>query len=581
MIELVMELLPARQRRALWAFIAATAIQGVLQALGFLLLLPVFEAVLDGDLGRLGRWVALIVGIVVVHHLMMWFATGSAYEIAGEVIFAQHRRIGEQIARLPIGWFGAERTGPVGRMLSKASVDIGSLLAHMLRPLIIGLVAPPAFVVGLFVIHWRLGLVLFAGMVTCFAAWRLHMWIIAANEARFDSSIAVSAGRIVEFARNQPVFRAFGVGRDLADVEGSALAAALTEQQQAQRVMTIRGAVGLITFMATLQLSLVAVILVGVRFCLDGSLSLAALLTVIVVALRMTEPISALAETGGMVQIAVAGLGRVQELMDEPLLPEPDRPAHARGSSVEFDEVTFGYGDEPTARPVLDHVSFTAPERGVTAIVGPSGSGKTTLLKLAARFMDVDSGAVRIGGADVRDLGTAGTIDLITPVFQDVYLFEGTIAENLRMAAPDCSEAELHEAARIARVDEIVERLPQGWDTRIGEGGSTLSGGEKQRVSIARALLKDAPVELLDEATAALDPINEAAVGDALRELARTRTVLVVAHRLQTVAGADRIVVLDGGRVVEQGTHAELHAAGGRYRSFWNERERASGWRLA
>jgi ATP-binding cassette subfamily B protein len=277
------------------------------------------------------------------------------------------------------------------------------------------------------------------------------------------------------------------------------------------------------------------------------------------------------------VQVNADAIRRVRELLAVPPLPEPERPAEPSGADVELRGVRFGYDPGIV---VIDGVDARFPQGGLTAIVGPSGSGKSTLLKLIGRFFDVDEGSVLIGGRDVRELGSAGVSRLTAQVFQDVYLFEGTIAENLRLADPDATDAELARVARIARLDEVVERLPDGWDTRVGEAGGTLSGGEKQRVSIARALLKDAPIVLLDEATAALDPVNEAAVADAIGELARDRTVIVVAHRLSTVMAADRILVLERGRVTEQGHHAALLEADGTYARFWNERVRARGWQL-
>jgi ATP-binding cassette subfamily B protein len=263
------------------------------------------------------------------------------------------------------------------------------------------------------------------------------------------------------------------------------------------------------------------------------------------------------------------------------VLPEPADPADPADAGVELRDVTFGY--EP-GQPVLRGVSLIARPRSLTAVVGPSGAGKSTLLRLIARFYDLPdspaAGAVLVGGQDVRRLGTERLMRQLSLVFQDVYLFEGTLRDNVMMARPDADEAELARAAELARVDEIVTRLPHGWDTRVGEAGSTLSGGEKQRISIARALLKDAPIVLLDEATAALDAQNEAAVQQALTALAVDRTVIVVAHRLPTVVAAGQILVLDDGRIAESGTHAELLAAGGRYARFWAERSQAAGWHL-
>ena len=295
-----------------------------------------------------------------------------------------------------------------------------------------------------------------------------------------------------------------------------------------------------------------------------------------VLAARYVEPLVIAAELGGALRISRNSLARMDDLLAIEPLPEPERPVEPEGASIEFDDVSFAYDD----RPVLERVSFAVPERTLTAIVGPSGAGKTTILRLIARFWDVDSGSVRLGGADVRELTTDRLMSCISVVFQDVYLFDGTIEENIRLGRRDATDAEVRDAAALAAVDEIAERLPNGLRTRVGEGGAALSGGERQRVSIARAILKDAPIVLLDEATAALDPLNGRAVQQALRALSAERT-LVVAHRLQTVRAADQIIVLDGGRIAERGVHDELLELDGRYAAFWNERVRAAGWRIA
>jgi ATP-binding cassette subfamily B protein IrtB len=217
----------------------------------------------------------------------------------------------------------------------------------------------------------------------------------------------------------------------------------------------------------------------------------------------------------------------------------------------------------------------------MTALVGASGSGKTTITRLIARFWDVDDGVVRVGGVDVREQATEDLMAQLALVFQDVYLFDDTLEANIRLGRVGATEEEVREAAHLAGVDEIIERLPNGWSTRVGEAGARLSGGERQRVSVARALLKEAPIVLLDEATAALDPENERFVQRSLHRLAERSTLLVIAHRLDTVAAADQIVVLDEGHVAEVGTHAELLDLSGRYADFWESRRRARGWRLA
>ena len=271
-------------------------------------------------------------------------------------------------------------------------------------------------------------------------------------------------------------------------------------------------------------------------------------------------------------------LDSVERVLSARPLAQAADPKKPSASDVVFDHVGFSYDQK---RSVLDDVSLSCPEHSLTALVGPSGSGKTTLTRLVARFWDVDEGSVRIGGVDVRDMRPDDLLGMISLVFQDVYLFDGTIEDNVRFGSPHATDEQVRRAARIARLDEVASRLDDGWSSRVGEGGCRLSGGERQRVSIARALLKDAPIVLFDEATSALDAENEAAVVDAMHELARNRTVLVIAHRLSTIAAADQIAMLEDGRITQLGTHDQLLSQEGRYRSFWKDREKAQGWRIA
>jgi ATP-binding cassette subfamily B protein len=326
------------------------------------------------------------------------------------------------------------------------------------------------------------------------------------------------------------------------------------------------------------QVAVIAAIAVGAALALGGSVDVALVVALLVLAVRFVEPLIAVADVGSGLRISRNALERIDDLLRTPVLPEPATSAPTGAASVEFDHVAFSY---TPGTPVLHDVSFTLQPATMTAVVGPSGSGKTTLTRLAARFYDVDSGAVRVAGADVRDLRTEDLMAQVSLVFQDVYLFAGSVLDTIRLGRPGATDEEVLAAARTARVDDVVATLPDGWHTDVGEGGARLSGGERQRLSIARALLKDAPIVLLDEATSALDPINEAAVLDGLRALTAERTVLVIAHRLQTVMSADEILVLDDGRIVERGIHDDLLRRDGRYAAFWRSRSRAAGWRLA
>ena len=272
-------------------------------------------------------------------------------------------------------------------------------------------------------------------------------------------------------------------------------------------------------------------------------------------------------------------MAHLDEVMEAPVLPEPDASAALTApSEVVLDDVVFGYRQ---GAPVLRGVSMRVPARSMCALVGPSGSGKTTIARLIARFYDVDSGSVRVGGVGVRELTTADLMAQVSLVFQDVYLFDDTLEANIAIGDPDADAQRLQWAADLAGVTEIAERLPGGWQARVGEGGRALSGGERQRVSIARALLKRAPIVLFDEATSALDAENEAHIVAAMQELRRASTLIVIAHKLETIAAADQVVVLGrDGRVAQRGTHDELVALPGQYREFWECRSRARGWEL-
>jgi len=268
---------------------------------------------------------------------------------------------------------------------------------------------------------------------------------------------------------------------------------------------------------------------------------------------------------------------RVLEVLNREPPPEPDYDPELERFDIEFKDVWFRYEDAD----VLKGVSFTIPQNTITAFVGPSGAGKTTIAHLVARFWDADSGEILVGGRNIKDMKTDRLISYIAMVFQEVYLFNDSIANNIRFGGKDATDEEVIAAAKAAHCHEFIERLPDGYETVIGEGGATLSDGEKQRISIARAMLKDAPIVILDEATAYIDPENEILIQEAINSLVRSKTLIIIAHRLRTITTADQILVVDGGKVVEQGRHIELVDAGELYSRFWDKRQKARGWKVA
>ncbi len=559
---------------ALRACVASWIAVGVLQGVGFVLLVPILRALFDGDTGAAWWWTLAMFGVLVVYAIARYVAQMMSYRAAVGLSRGLFMRLGDKIADLPLGWFGGERVGSIGRLTSKGVIDVMGTPAHMLRPIITAFVTPITVVAIMFFFDWRLAL---AAAVTGPLAWFVFRWsgsLVREADHANDAAAAEAGGRLVEFAQSQAVLRAYGrtvEGNEILDVS-------LLGYRNAGRSLLIKAVPGLIGFAAVLQVAFVIVLVVGVNLAVGGSIDGAELIALLVLTVRSIEPLLAAADVGGALKMASNSLARMDELLATATLDEPtDDGVVATDHSIELERVSFGYqADEP----VLRDVSVEVPNGSMLAIVGPSGSGKTTIARLIARFWDVDDGVVRIGGVDVRERTTEALMAQLAIVFQDTYLFTGSVADNLRLANVDAIDEQLTRVAALARLDEMIDRLPDGWASDVGEGGSRLSGGERQRVSIARALLKDAPIVLLDEATAAIDPANEVAIQNALDELRGDRTIVVIAHRLQTVVNADHIIVLDQGSIAESGTHADLLAQGGRYADFWNERTRAAGWRL-
>ncbi len=558
----------ARLRGNLIGLIAEAFLTGV----GFVLLVPFLRALLNGETERAATWLAAGTGVFVLYAGTRYRTQLAGYRAAISLARALFARLGDHIVRLPLGWFGPGRVGRLGRLTSQGVIDVMGVPAHLMRPLVSALITPATVIVFMFVFDWRLAL---AALVTTPVALLTYRWsgdLVQRTERRVDAAAAEAAGRVVEFAQAQAVLRAFGQG----EIGFRQLDAALIEQHAAGRAQLRTAAPGLASFVLVVQLAFTVIVLFGLNLVLGGEIEVAELIALLVLSVRYVEPLIGAADLEGTLRISRNSLARMDALLATKPLPEPQGAKAIQGTEITFARVGFAYD----GTPLLRDVSFTAPARAITAIVGVSGSGKTTLLRLIARFWDVDTGAVLIGGADVRDVTTADLMAHVSVVFQDVYLFDGSIADNIRVGRPGASDAEIADAARMARVDEIAARMPGGLNAGVGEAGGRLSGGERQRISIARAILKDAPIVLLDEATSALDPINEAAIQDALRALTRGKTLITVAHWLQTVRSADRILVLDEGRIVESGSHDELITAGRRYAAFWKKRARAAGWRI-
>ncbi|NEA15778.1 ABC transporter ATP-binding protein [Streptomyces halstedii] len=580
MIRQLYRVLGPEGSRPLNRLIALQAGAAVLQGLAFALLVPVLRTLLGTDPDDVWPWLTAFAVCSLAHAVLQGAALSGGFTVGSQLSRVLHRRMADQASRLPLGWFTAGRTAEFSRLAGADVIQVMSTPAHLLRPFISSFLTPATLVAATFLFDVRTALVLLLCAPVLFAVQRASGAVMSRLDRGRDAAIGESADRVLEYARNQPVLRAFG-----RTAEGyGALDDALVAEARADRRLIARGLPGLVSFSFATRLVFALLLALGVSWYLDGSLTVPTLLALLVLLVRLIDGVSSAAEAGAGMRIARNTLERLGAVLDEPPFPQPAEPRTPRDASVEFTGVGFAYdsatADGAAGRPVLNDVSFRLPERSMTALVGPSGAGKSTVAGLLARFRDTTEGTVRIGGVDVREIAADELAAQVSLVFQDVYLFDGTIEENVRIAAPDAGAGELAEAAALSGLDRVIEELPDGWGTKVGEGGARLSGGQRQRVSIARALLKDAPVLVLDEATAALDQENEALFAETVRTLADRTTLLVIAHRLSTIVSADQILVLEDGEITERGTHDDLVTAGGTYASFWERRARAQGWRL-
>lgn len=574
---------------------ALSCIVGVVRGLSLIAFIPAAIALTSGRPAwgmNLTAWLIVLALCALASFITEYLLAMRSYMVSFDFLSNMHRAIGDKVASLPLGSFRADTAGKMSRLVSRELMLLGEMFAHMYSPFIAAIVTSLTMLVGITVFSPALGLVcVLAIPVIAGGVWVARTCLNSGSALKEPPAQELSH-RIVEYATKQGALRACGRSSSYDPLER-----AEDTYGKAARRSLIRETIGQVVNGMAAQVVVVSLIIVIGLLAVGGSVSPVEAIVSIGLLLRFTQILVDIGMLASAFETRRPVLDLSHEVLSAPELPilpassdqdpassnhdpsSSDQDPACSGSAVALTDVSFAYEAD---HPVLRGVSFQVAPGTMTAIVGPSGCGKTTIARLVARFYDVDAGSVSVGGRDVRQWDTAQLMAQLSLVFQDVYLFDDTLEANVRIGRADASDDDVKEVARLSGVDEIVERLPLGWNTRVGEGGRALSGGERQRVSIARALLKAAPIVLFDEATSALDPENENHITDAMDALRRNATLIVIAHKLDTITAADQIIVLDhSGRVAQVGTHAELYSqSDGQYRAFWQARSRAAGWRL-
>lgn len=519
----------------------------------------------------------LVVGVilvcVVVLQAVVHYASDRLQSAAGYMIFADQRiALADHLRRLPMGYFTAGNIGKISSVLSSDMVFVEEVAMSTIANMMSYLLSAGVLMVFMFWLDWRLGLIALA--VTLLAnvvARRMNAVSLKEAAARQEQGERLTDA-VLSFVEGIGVIKSYNLL--------GAQSAALTENFARSRDVNAAFERRMTPWTTGLSIlygaGIAAIFGLAVYLEQTGALSLAYLLGVLLFVFDLFGPLKALYGEATRLTVMNAALDRTCDVLVETELPDTGTahlPETTTGDEIVFEDISFGYDGK---NDVLHDISFAMPPRTMTALVGPSGGGKSTIANLLARFWDVGTGCVKIRGVDIRDVPLAEMMDQISMVFQRVYLFQDTIYNNIAMGRPDASEKEIIQAAKKARCYDFVTALPDGFQTIVGEGGATLSGGERQRIAIARCILKDAPIVILDEATASVDVDNERYIQEAISELVRGKTLLVIAHRLHTIRDADQILVVAGGRIAQRGDHASLSDQPGIYQDFVQKRSGGS-----
>ena len=534
----------------------------------------VLKAIVENSVSTNTAWTAFIImAVSIVGKIVTQYFSQLQRTHAGYFMVADKRiNIGEKLKSVPMGYFNQNSLGQITAIETTILNDVESAVPVVLVTTLGGFLNSLVFALFMLVFDWRMGAVTLLGIV-------VFLLVTSAMEKKSREGVparqeaqAILVEAVLETIQGMSVVKAFDLDNNMDKKVDRAIEESFKKNEKLEKAMT--------PYVAVQQLVLyvfgVALMFCAIMFYLNGSMELTKSLIMVVCSFMVYEQLKVAGSCVANMRIAEHSIDKANKIDDVPTMDEGGKDIVPTSTEIKFKNVDFAY----EKKKILDNVSFTIPEKKMTAIVGPSGSGKTTLCSMIPRFWDVDAGSVSIGGVNVKDYTLNSLMKNVSMVFQNVYLFADTIENNIKFGKSDATHEEVVEAAKRACCHEFIMALPDGYNTKIGEGGASLSGGEKQRISIARALIKDAEIVIFDEATANVDPENEDRLQNAIEELTKDKTVIMIAHRLKTVRNAEKILVLSDGKIAQEGKHDELIKEAGIYADFVNGRKEAIGWKL-
>ena len=579
MIGNLIRLVPAEHRGALTGYAVLTFVSVVLRAAAALLLVPLLAALFSSTPSDALPWLGALTAATVGGWIVDMIQARIGYRIGFALANDTQHRMADRLTDVPLGWFTTDNTTMARQAIAASAPDLVSFVANLLTPFLGAILLPAAITVGLFFVSWQLGVAAAIALPLMLGALVASQRIVRAADAADGRAHSALTERILEFARTQQALRASRRATAARSQTGEAVA---TAQGATMRLLLFQ-IPGQLMFSVASQLALIVLAGTITALAVRGQIGAPEAVALLIVTVRFLEPFNVLADLSGAVENSRGVLDRLRSIIDAPSATAAGGVAGTGNGTprIEFRNVGFRYDGADDAGDVLAELDFVLEPGTTTAIVGPSGSGKSTILALIAGLHTPATGQILVDGTDIGDLDAATRQALVSMVFQHPYLFDGPIRDNVRAGHPGARDDDVRRAMSLARVDEIISRLPDGEATRVGEAGAALSGGERQRVSIARALVKPAGVLLIDEATSALDTENETSITDAIRDDPRGRTRVIIAHRPGAIRNADQVLFVDSGRIVEQGTIDELTQRGGRFAEFWRQQQQSAGWRIA